>query len=231
MSDYPSDFSRLDQIGMSHVQPERADAPILRPLHSQPNGAESDQELRHELRQMFQLLQNIVEKLEPVEAAGTPYLDQTWSTSESAHDDSGAPEHEPVGTFSSLSRNDTAISTQSTFVKTASISWSPVTGDSRPEAANQTRTENPEKQEGPSFAHWWLNFSGDVSLERLARFRTLVSNSPFTVEARFDDIADGLIVLRVVTQQNLTDDQMDWLVRQVLDNLGIDQHSVILSRE
>lgn len=77
---------------------------------------------------------------------------------------------------------------------------------------------------------WWINFSGDVSLDRLARLRRIVDESPFTIEARFDEVCDGLIVMRVLTENVLTIPQMDWIIRQVMDSVGIDRNTAILSR-
>jgi hypothetical protein len=76
---------------------------------------------------------------------------------------------------------------------------------------------------------WWVNFNGDVSLERLARLRQVLGESPFTIEARFDEITDGLIVLRIVTDHKLTEAHVDWIVRQVMSSVGLNRDAAILS--
>lgn len=78
---------------------------------------------------------------------------------------------------------------------------------------------------------WWVNFNGDLSLERLARLRRIIEESPFAVESRFDEIAEGLIVLRIVTDARLTMEQVDWIVRQVMVNVGMDRNAAILSQQ
>jgi hypothetical protein len=112
---------------------------------------------------------------------------------------------------------------------------SPTAPDQPAEPADEPAAATPPT--GPSPAEqdqqperWWVNFNGDVSLERLARVRRVLSDSPFTIEARFDEITDGLIVLRVVTDRSITMDQLDWLIRQVMDQNGLDRNAAILSR-
>lgn len=76
---------------------------------------------------------------------------------------------------------------------------------------------------------WWVNFNGVVSLERLARLRHVLAESPFTFEARFDEITDGLIILRIVTDRKLTRAHVDWIVRQVMASVGLNRDTAILS--
>ena len=76
---------------------------------------------------------------------------------------------------------------------------------------------------------WWVNFNGDVSLERLARLRQVLGESPFTIETRFEEISEGLIILRVVTDRTLTEAHVDWIVRQVMGSVGLNRDAAILS--
>lgn len=76
---------------------------------------------------------------------------------------------------------------------------------------------------------WWVTFSGNVSLEKLSSLRERLSDSPFTLETRYDEIADGLIVLRVVTDNRVTMQQIDWIIRELMDTVGLDRDSAILT--
>jgi hypothetical protein len=77
---------------------------------------------------------------------------------------------------------------------------------------------------------WRVSFSGDVSLDRLSKVRKIIDESPLTIDAHFHEICDGLIVMRVVTDNNLTMEQLDWVVGQVLDVVGIERNAAIVSR-
>lgn len=76
---------------------------------------------------------------------------------------------------------------------------------------------------------WWVTFSGNVRLEKLSLLRQRLSDSPFTLDARFDEIADGMIVLRVVTDRSITMQQTDWIIRELMDTVGLDRDSAILT--
>ncbi len=104
------------------------------------------------------------------------------------------------------------------------------------DAADDEAGMDPPEQEATrgtdeNLARWWVNFNGDISLERLAKLRALLNESPFTIETRFEEITDGLIVLRVVTDRHISMEQVDWIVRQMMDSVGLDRNSAIVSRQ
>lgn len=78
---------------------------------------------------------------------------------------------------------------------------------------------------------WWVNFNGDLSLERLAKLRAHLNDSPFTIDTRYDEITDGLIVMRVVTEEHISMDQLNWILRQLMDLVGLDRNSAIISKQ
>jgi hypothetical protein len=84
--------------------------------------------------------------------------------------------------------------------------------------------------EAESPVRWWVSFSGDVSLERLSRLRTIIDESPLTIDAHFHEIGDGLIVMRVTTDNSLTMEQLEWTVQQVMDTVGVSRNAAIVSR-
>jgi hypothetical protein len=111
---------------------------------------------------------------------------------------------------------------------TPPVAGEPVeTGDApigeEPDEAYQV-TESDE-----NLMRWWVTFSGNVSLERLAQLRARFNDSPFTIEARFVEIGDGVIVLRLVTDDRVTMQQVDWILRELMDTVGLDKDSAILS--
>jgi hypothetical protein len=76
---------------------------------------------------------------------------------------------------------------------------------------------------------WWIHFNGEVSLERLCRVRKDLEQSPFTIDARFNEITDGLIVMRLVTESHLSPKQVDWIVSQSMEAAGLDRDAAIVS--
>jgi hypothetical protein len=109
----------------------------------------------------------------------------------------------------------------------------------RPERASETEhaqtgdvsaLQQDEELEDEHLSRWWIHFNGNVSLERLSRLRRIMSDSPFTFEARFDEITDGLIVMKLVTERRLPESHVDWIIRQVMDVVGLERDAAILSR-
>lgn len=100
--------------------------------------------------------------------------------------------------------------------------------ESHPAKSNGV-VEEPSNVPDEKPRRWWVTFSGNVSLEKLAGLRERLSDSPFTLETRFDEIGDGLIVLRVVTDNRVTMQQIDWIVRELMDTVGLDRDSAILT--
>ena len=98
-------------------------------------------------------------------------------------------------------------------------------------AIAETESDSSDQESDENLERWWVQFNGNVSLERLARMRKVMSDSPFTIDARFSEITDGLIVMRLVTGRPLSTEQVDWIVRQVMDAVGLDREAAILSRE
>jgi hypothetical protein len=92
-----------------------------------------------------------------------------------------------------------------------------------------TRTRTTQLSDD-QLVRWWVSFSGDVSLDRLSKLRKIIDESPLTIDAHFHEICDGLIVMRVVTDNNLTMEQLDWVIGQVLDVVGIERDAAIISR-
>jgi hypothetical protein len=80
-----------------------------------------------------------------------------------------------------------------------------------------------------SAGRWWINFNGELRLNRVARLRSRLQESPFVIEARFEQIEHGLIALRVVTGGAVTTAQMDWVLRQLLEAFSLNENCAILS--
>jgi hypothetical protein len=231
MPDQSYDSSPLRQFDYSQAHSGRESTAMLRQLNPQADHNSTESELGDQLRQMFHLLHGILEKLEPAERTLESEPDRDWAEHSTDPTSHTQPLHEPVGTFAAPPRDVRTAAEPPTFAKAPPITWSVRPGTMPTNVEEEPDMSQSDAPDSPSFAHWWFNFSGDVSLGRLARFRQIVNSSPFTVDARFDEISDGLITLRLVTDEQFSCEQMDWIVRQILDNLAIDRHSVILSRE
>jgi hypothetical protein len=101
----------------------------------------------------------------------------------------------------------------------------------QPEPTRKTRSDAGDTaDESEENALWWVSFSGDLSLRRLSSLRQRLLDSPFTYDARFEEIGDGLIVLMVLTDANLTEPRLEWILGHLMDVEQLDRHAMIVSR-
>jgi hypothetical protein len=197
---------------------------MLRLLKNDPSAAFDHPELRQELLRLFQLLQRIDE------LAG-----EEFPTAAPLHEfpDSKRKEDGPVSDEKNQPEPDLGPELVA-FDPSEFGGYAPEDNHASQDPGNEHADTNPpvpyEASEEEYPARWWVNFNGDISLERLATLRRMLTESPFTIEVRFDEITDGLIVLKVVTEHNISMDQMDWLIKNVMQLVGMDQNAAILSQ-
>jgi hypothetical protein len=75
----------------------------------------------------------------------------------------------------------------------------------------------------------WVTFNGTLSLDRLALVRAELHHSPFVIEARFEEIGEGMVVLRLVTSSDLTRSQIEWVLGQLIESTGLEPKCATLS--
>ena len=210
---------------------------ILRLLDPESNQPIDNPELRRELASMVELMQRL-------ETLAHEQLEQ--NTVASGIDQPPEADEQPLGSHQAEHENqgDPSIAEPfdpAEFTEPPSVSLSYVPDDasasaSLPDPHGFELADHPEsgtttKNDDEYLTRWWVHFNGDISLERLARFRNVLSESPFAIDARFSEITDGLILMRLVTEGHFSDAQVDWIIRQVMDAVGLDRGAAILSRD
>lgn len=188
---------------------------LLRLLKSNDGESLEDPQLQRE----FERLHDLLERIDRIASeVGAP--EQTSEASTNAHPSSqptapvGHPE--PGGQRATWSDPDTSPADSDASKTSGSSEQAP------PEWANA--------QDEPS-TRWWVHFNGDLSLDRLSQLRAHLDESPFTLDTRFDEITDGLIVLRIVTDERISMDHLDWILRQLMERVGLDRKSAIISKQ
>jgi hypothetical protein len=192
-----------------------------------PSAAFDHQELRHELLRLFQLLHRIEDLAGeefPTAAPLYEFPDSRRKEDGPVSDEKNHPEPDlgpelvafDPSEFGGYAHGDDPASQHP--------------GNGHTDAPDTESSVQYEGSEEEYPARWWVNFNGDISLERLATLRRMLTESPFTIEVRFDEITDGLIVLKVVTEHNISMDQMNWLIKNVMQLVGMDQNAAILSQ-
>lgn len=202
---------------------------LLRLLKSSDEDAIADPEIREEFQRLHELLERIDRIAEGVESGKQSPEDVVHADVERQPAQSASertpPTQDAGPAEASVPPGDRALSEETRQAE-------PEPGPAPQAAGGQAEARRSERASSTDehLARWWINFNGDVSLERLSRLRALLDESPFTIDTRYDEITDGLIVLRVVTDQHITMDQLDWILRQLMDLVGLDRKSAIISK-
>jgi hypothetical protein len=234
------DSQQSDHQTDASERAEQRAAKVLKLLHSSPSEPIGDPELRAEVERLFDLMKRIDELAEqelhlapagpkPEEPADQHHAGDASPTS----DREDQPGQEPIAFDpAELDAWEPAIEQDEGELVSNEGSAAPFVDPTQaPEVESPVVSQSKEtKVSEDNLQRWWVSFNGDISLDRLSRTRTALSESPFTIEARFDDITDGLIVLRVVTERHLTFEQVEWLVQLVMQSVGLDRNAAVISR-
>ncbi len=222
-----------------HAEPESA---LLKLLGTLSDDSVEHLELRDEIRRLIELLERIetlaerdLAKLQASAPSASPSHDEPHAEEVPGKDTAGKAELDIGGNVVAFDPAE--------FVHPPEAASPVAFPESEPAVEQQPDPEPPDysrlvhdyeprsEQIDDHLERWWVHFNGDVSLERLRRLRKEISESPFTLEARFDEITDGLIVFRLVTEGHLSMKQVEWIVEQVMNSVGLNRDAAIVSRK
>lgn len=202
---------------------------LLRLLKSGEGEALDDPELQQEFRRLHELLDRIDRLADDVAVEDGESEHQAEPASASTAE---RPTEAASGARQAPAGGDYEASDQPGSRATAEGEQVSPQPSSEPAVEpGATPSQSRESEIDDRCQRWWVHFNGDLSLERLSKLRAHLNDSPFTIDTRYDEITDGLIVMRVVTEEHISMDQLNWVLRQLMDQVELDRNSAIVSKQ